>query len=110
MNSDKPWISCTCNADLPNANLHSIIQLTQCQMESDLAVAPPTVVEHLEAAVAALMKIPVAGRRIAEATTITKTLPHVAVVLIAIDLAALADNSTIPGATLPVTRARNVSR
>jgi len=29
MDSDEPWIPCTFNADLHNAYLHSIIQLTE---------------------------------------------------------------------------------
>ena len=58
--SDDPWIPCTCKADTPNANSHSNIQCTQCQMESYLAAAPATVLENPNSAVAALNIIPFA--------------------------------------------------
>jgi hypothetical protein len=107
INGDEPWIPCTCNADTPNANLHSIIQRTESQTEPDLAVAPATVLENPEAAVAALIKIPVAGPRAAAAAMIIKTPAPVAVGLTPMKMA---DNGTNPGAIMAVTRARKASR
>jgi hypothetical protein len=64
--SDEPWIQCTCKGDTPNANLHNI-QRTQWQTEPDLAAAPASILEIPKAAVAAMIKTPVAGPRAAAA-------------------------------------------
>jgi hypothetical protein len=70
---DELWIPCTCKADTPNANLHNIHH-TQWQMEPDLAAVPANILEILKAAVAAMIKIPVAGpRAAAAAAAIIKT-------------------------------------
>jgi len=79
INGDEPWILCTSKADTPNVNLHRNIQCTDRPMEPDLAAAPTTILEIPEAAVAALIKIPVAGPRAAAATMIIKTPVPVAV-------------------------------
>jgi hypothetical protein len=107
INSDEPWIPCTCKADTPNANLHSNIQRTEWQTEPDLAAAPATVLENREAAVAALIKIPVASPRAAAAAMIIKTPAPVAVGLTPMKMA---DNVTNPGAIMVVTRAWKASR
>jgi len=107
INGDERWIPCTCKADTPNANLHSKIQRTEWQMEPDLAVAPATVLENPEAAVATLIKIPVVGPWAAAAAMIIKTLAPVALGLTPIKMA---NNGTNPGAIMVVTRARKGSR
>jgi hypothetical protein len=107
INGDQPWILCTCKADTPNANLHSNIQRTEWQTEPDLAAAPATVLENPEAAVAALIKIPVAGPRAEAAAMIIKTLAPVAVGLTPMKMD---NNGTNPGAILAITRARKASR
>jgi len=55
INSDKPWIPCTCKADTPKAKLYSNIQHTEWQTEPDPAAAPATVLDNWEAAVTALV-------------------------------------------------------
>jgi hypothetical protein len=107
INGDEPWIQFTCKADTPNANLHSNIQRTEWQLEPDPAAAPATVLENPEAAVAGLIKIPVAGPRAAAATMIIKTPAPVAVGLTPMKMA---DNSTNSGVIMAVTRARKASR
>ena len=107
INGDEPWIPCTCKANTPNANLHSNIQRTEWQTEPDLAAAPTTVLENPEAAMATLIKIPVAGPRAAAAAMIIKTPAPVAMGLTPMKMA---DNGTNPGAILAVTRARKASR
>jgi len=107
INGDKQWIPCTCKADTPNANLHSNIQCTEWHTEPDLAAAPATVLENPEAAVAALIKIPVAGPRAAAAVMIIKTPAPAAVGLTPMKMA---DKGTNPGAIMAVTRARKASR
>jgi len=107
INGDEPWIPCTCKADTPNANLHSNIQRTESQTEPDLAAAPATVLENPEAAVATLIKMPVAGPRAAAATMIIKTPAPVAVGLTPMTMA---DNGTNLGAIMAVTSARKSSR
>jgi hypothetical protein len=106
INCDEPWILCTCKADTPNANLHSNIQRTEWQTEPYLAAAPATVLENPEAAVAALIKIPVAGPRAAAAAMIIKTPAPVAVGLIPMKMV---DNGTNPGAIMVVRRARRAA-
>ena len=103
---DEPWIPCTCKADTPSANLHNL-QRTQWQTEPDLAAAPATVRENPEAAVAALIKIPVAGPRAAAAAMIIETPAPVAVGLTPMKMA---DNGTNPGAIMAVTHAWKASR
>jgi len=95
INGDELWIAYTCKADTRNANLHSNIQHTEWQTEPDLA------------AVAALIKIPVAGPRAAAATMIIKTPAPVAVGL---TLMKIANNGTNPGAIMVVTRDQKASR
>jgi hypothetical protein len=107
INGDKPWIPCTCKADTPNANLHSNIQRTEWQTEPDLAAPPATIQENPEAAVAALIKIPVAGPRAAAAVMIIKTPVPVAMGLTPMKMA---DNCTNPGAIMAVMRARKATR
>jgi hypothetical protein len=107
INGDEPSIPCTCKADTPNANLHSNIQRTEWQTEPDLAAAPTTVLENREAAVTALIKIPVAGHRAAAAALMIKTPAPVAVGLSPMKMA---DNGTNPGAIMAGTRARKASR
>jgi hypothetical protein len=107
INGDEPWIPCTCKADTPNANLHSNIPRTEWQTEPDLAAAPATVLENPEAAVAALIKIPAAGPRVAAAAMIIKTPAPVAGGLTPMKMA---DNSSDPGAIMAVMRARKASR
>ena len=107
INGDEPWIPCTCKADTPNANLHSNIQHTEWQTEPDLSAAPATVLENPEAAVAALIKIPVAGPRAAAATMIMKTPVPVALGLTPMKMA---DNGTNPGVIMAVTRGWTASR
>jgi hypothetical protein len=106
INGDEPLILGTCKADTPNTDLHSNIQCTERQTEPDLAAAPATVLENPEAAVAALIKIPVAGPRAAAAIMIIKTPAPVAVGLTPMKMA---DNGKNPGATMAVTRARKAS-
>ena len=107
INGDEPCIPCTFKADTPNANLHSNIHHTEWQTEPHLAAAPATVLENPEAAVAALIKIPVAGPRATAAAMIIKTLALVAVGLTAMKIA---NDGTNPGAIMAVTRAQKASR
>jgi hypothetical protein len=107
INGDEPWIPWTCKADTPNANLHSNIQRTEWQTETDLAAAPATILENPEAAVATLIKTPVAGPRAAAAAMIIKTPAPVAMELTPMKMA---DNGTNPGAIMTVTRAWKASR
>ena len=104
---DERWIQCTSRADTPNGNLHSNIQCTEWHTKPDLASAPGTFLENPNAAVAALIKILVAGRRAAAATMIMKTLAPVAVAFTPIRMA---ENGTNPGAIMAVTRAWMASR
>jgi len=106
INGDKPWIPCTCNSDTPNMNLHSIIQCTEWQTEPDLAAAPATILDNPEAAVVALIWIPVAGPGAAAAAMIIKTPAPVAIGLTPMKMAA---NGTYLGAIIAVTRARMAS-
>jgi hypothetical protein len=105
--SDEPWIACKCEADTPNVNLHSTIQCTEWQMEPDLAAAPATVLENPEAAVAALITIPVAGPRAAAAAMIIQTPAPVAVELTPMKIANYGTNL---GAIMVATRAQKASR
>jgi hypothetical protein len=107
INGDEPWIPCTCKADTPNTNRHSNTQRTEWQTEPDLAAAPAAVVENPVAAVAALIKIPVAGPRAAGAPMIIKTPAPVAVGLTPMKMA---DNGTNPGAIMAVTGTRKATR
>jgi len=107
INGDEPWILCTCKVDTPNTNLHSNVQCTECQTEPDLAAAPATVPQNPEAAVAALIKIQVAGPRAAAAAMISKTPAPVAVDLTPMKMA---DNGTNPGTIMAVTRAWKANR
>jgi hypothetical protein len=107
INGDEPWILCTCKANTPNTNLHSNIQRTECQMEPDLAAAPTTVLENSEAAVATLIKIPVAGPRAAAVAMIIKT---PAPIVVGLTPMKLADNGTNPGAVMAATEAQKASR
>jgi hypothetical protein len=107
INGDELWIPFTCKADTPDANMQSNIQRTEWQTEPDLAAAPATVLEHPEAAVAALITIPVAGPREAAAAMIIKTPVPVAVGLTPMKMA---DNCTKLGAIMVVTRGRKASR
>ena len=107
INGDEPWIPCTCKADTPNADLHSNIQCTEWQTEPDLAAAPATVRENLEAAVATLIPITVAGPRAAAAAMIIKTPVPVAVGLTPMTMAS---NGPNPRAIMAVTGARTASR
>jgi len=100
-------IPCTCKPDTPSVNLHSNIQHTEWQTEPDLAAAPATVLENLDAAVAALIKIPLLGPREAAATMIIKTPAPVAMGLTPMKMAY---NSANPGAIMAVTRAQKPSR
>jgi hypothetical protein len=106
INGDELWIPCTCNANTPNANLHSNKQHTECQTEPDLAAAPTTVLALPESTVAAQIKIPVAGPKAAAAAMIIKTPAPVAVGLTPMKIA---DNCTNPGAIMAVMIARKVS-
>ena len=104
MKDDKLWIPCTCKADTPNTNLHNI-QCTQWHMEPDITAAPTSVLQIPEAAVAAMVKTPVAGpRAAAAAAAMIKTLAPAAVGLTPIKIPG---SSTYPGAIMAVTRARN---
>jgi len=76
-------------------------------MEPDRAVAPGTVLENPEAAVATLINIPVAGPRAAAAAMISKAPAPVAVGLAPMKMA---DNDTNPAAIMAVTRALKASR
>jgi hypothetical protein len=107
INGEERWILCTCKADTPNANLHSNIQHTKWQTDPDQAAAAATIPENLEAAVAALIKIPVAGPRAASATMFIKTPAPVAVGLTAMKMA---DDDTNPAAIMAVTIAQKASR
>jgi hypothetical protein len=107
VNGDERWIRCTCKADTPNANLHINIQHTECQTEPELAAAPATVLENPEAAVAALIKIPVAGRRAATAVLISKTPAPVAVGLTPMKMA---DKGTNPRVIMAIMKDRKASR
>jgi hypothetical protein len=107
INGDKPWIPCTCKANTPNTNLQRNIQRTEWQTEPDQPAAPTTVLDNPEAAVAALIKIPVVSPRAAAAPIIIKTPAPVAVGLTPIKMA---DNGTNPGAIIAVTRARKASK
>jgi uncharacterized membrane protein (DUF4010 family) len=88
-------------------NLHSIIQLKEWQTEPDLAAAPARILENPEAAMAALIKIPVAGPRAAAATMIIKTTVPVAVGLTPMDMA---NNCTNQGAIIAVESARKANK
>jgi hypothetical protein len=83
------------------------IQHRELQTEPDLAAAPATVLENSEAAVAALIKIPVAGPRAAAAAMIIKTPAPVAVGLSPMKMA---NNGTNPGAIIALTSAQKASR
>jgi len=79
INHDETWIPCTCRDETQNGNLHSNIRCTAWQTEPDLATAPTTVLENLEAAGAALIKLPVAGHMAAAAAMTIKTAALLAV-------------------------------
>jgi hypothetical protein len=104
---DEPCIPCTCKADTPSANLHNL-QRTQWQTEPDLAASPTSVLEIPKAAVAAMIKTPVAGpRAAAAAAAMIKAPAPVAVGLTPMEMSA---SGTNPGAITAVTRARQASR
>jgi len=63
INSDEPWILCTCKAVTPIANLQNNIQYTQWQMEPDLTAAPTSIVEYLAAVVAIMIIKWASGQR-----------------------------------------------
>jgi hypothetical protein len=107
LNGDEPWIPCTCKPDTPNANLRSNIQHTELQTEPNLHASLATVLENPEAAVAALIKIPLEGPRAATAAMMIKTPAPVAMRLTAMKMA---DNSTNPGAIMAVTGVQKASR
>jgi len=99
--SDEPWIQCTAKADTPNANLHNI-QCSPWQTEPDLAAAPASILEIQVAAVAAMIKTPVADpMAAAAAAAIIKTLAPVALGLTPIEMS---DSSTKPGVIMAVMR------
>jgi hypothetical protein len=121
---DEPWIQCTCKADTPNANLLNI-QRTQWQTEPDLAAAPARILDIPKAAVAAMIKTPVAGPRAAAAAAaiiktpvagpreeaaaaaIIKTPAPVAMGLTPMEMSG---SGTNPGAITAVTRVLKASR
>jgi hypothetical protein len=104
---DERWIQCTSRADTPNGNLRNNIQRTEWNAKPDRAAAPETVLECLEAAVAALIKILLPGHQAAAATIIIKTLAPVAEVRSPMRMA---DNCTNPGAIMTVMSAWMASR
>jgi len=106
INGDEPWIPCTCKAVMPNANLHRHIQHTELQTQPDQAATPATILENPQAAVATLIKIPVAGPRVAAAAMIINTPAPVAMGLTAMKIA---DNGNNLGAIMAVRRACNAS-
>jgi len=107
INGDEQWIPCTCKADTPNPNMQRTIQCTKYQTKPDLAAAPATVLDNPEAAVAALIKIPVAGPRAAAAIMMIKTPAPVSVRLTPMEIA---HNGTYLGVILSVMRARKAIR
>jgi hypothetical protein len=104
---DESWIPCTSKADTPNANLHNI-QRTQSQTEPNLPAAPASVLEFPNAAVAAMIKTPVASpSAAAAAAAMMKTPAPVAMGLTPMEKSA---SGTNPGALMAVTRAQKASR
>lgn len=79
LNSDIPRNLCTCKANTPNTNLHGNIQNTALDTEPNLATAPPTILQHSKTAVAALIKLLMAGPWTAAAVMIIITPVPVAV-------------------------------
>ena len=100
---DEAWIPCTFKAVTPNVNLHNR-HSTQWQTEPDLAAAPTSIVEIPKAAVATMIKTPLAGPRAsAAADAMIKTPAPVAVGLTRMEMS---DSSTNPGVITEVTSAR----
>jgi len=107
INGDKQWILCTWIADTPNANLHNI-QCIHYQTALDLAVAPISLLEIQEVAVAVIIHTEVAGRRTAAAAAAMFKSP----VLVAVGLTAIemSNSGTNLGVIMAVAWAHNDSK